>query len=150
MVNDLSPPATNSMTTISSNEVTNAKSAPEIMPGVIKGSVILKNVFVGVLPKLDAALVILSSNPLNVAVTVITTKGVPRIICAITTPVNDEANPTLASEKKIAEPEIIRGIIIGEIRILMINDLYGIYLLLNPNAAIVPKVVAPIVAKNAK
>ena len=59
VVNDLSPPATNNMTTISSNEVTNANSAPEIIPGVIKGSVILKNVFVGVLPKLDAALVIL-------------------------------------------------------------------------------------------
>ena len=43
---------------------------------------ILKKVFVGVLPKLDAARVILSSKPLNVAVTVITTNGVPKIICA--------------------------------------------------------------------
>jgi hypothetical protein len=67
----------------------------------------------------------------------------------ITTPGKDAANPILASEKKIAEPEMIKGIIIGEIKTLIINCLYGIYLLLNPRAAIVPKAVAPIVAKNA-
>ena len=33
------------------------------------------------------------------------------------------ANPSFASEKKIAEPEIISGIIIGEINTLMINCL---------------------------
>ena len=43
----------------------------------MSGSVILKNVLVGVLPRLDAALVILSSKPLKVAVTVMTTNGVP-------------------------------------------------------------------------
>ena len=93
------------------------------MPGNISGNVILKNVFVGVLPKLDAARVILSSNPLSVAVTVITTNGVPKIMCAITTPGNEAANPILARPKNIAEPEIIRGIIIGEIKTLIIRDL---------------------------
>ena len=119
----LSPPATNRITTISSKEVTNANKAPEIMPGVIRGNVILKKVLVGVLPRLDAARVILSSNPLKVAVTVITTNGVPKIICAMTMPGKVAANPNFASEKKIAEPEIISGIIIGEINTLMINCL---------------------------
>ena len=68
----------------------------------------------------------LSSNPLRVAVTVITTKGVPKIICAMIMPGNVAANPTLASEKKITDPEIIKGIIIGDIKTLMINCLYGI------------------------
>ena len=40
----------------------------------------LKKVLVGVLPRLDAARVMLSSNPLKVAVTVITTNGVPKIM----------------------------------------------------------------------
>jgi hypothetical protein len=68
------------MTTTSSKEVTKANKAPEIIPGNISGIVILKKVFVGLLPKLEAALVILSSKPLSVAVTVITTNGVPKII----------------------------------------------------------------------
>ena len=33
------------------------------------------------------------------------------------------ANPSFANEKKIADPEIISGIIIGEINTLMINCL---------------------------
>ena len=119
----LSPPATNRITTISSKEVTNANKAPEIMPGVIRGNVILKKVLVGVLPRLDAARVILSSNPLKVAVTVITTNGVPKIMWAMTMPGKVAANPSFANEKKIAEPEIISGIIIGEINTLMINCL---------------------------
>ena len=93
------------------------------MPGVIRGNVILKKVLVGVLPRLEAARVILSSNPLKVAVTVITTNGVPKIICAIMMPGKVAANPSFASEKKIAEPEIINGMIIGEINTLMINCL---------------------------
>ena len=40
-----------------------------------------------ILPKLEAALVTLWSKPDNVAVTVITTKGVPKIICANIIPV---------------------------------------------------------------
>ena len=75
-------PAKNNITTTSSKEVTKAKSAPEITPGKIRGRVILKKVFTGVLPKLDAALVMLWSNPVKVAVTVITTKGVPSAACA--------------------------------------------------------------------
>ena len=123
VVRDLSPPATNRITTISSNDVTNANKAPEIIPGKIKGRVILKNVFVGVLPKLDAARVILSSKPLSVAVTVMTTNGVPRIMWAIIIPGKVAAKPTFANEKKIADPEMIKGIIIGEINTLIINCL---------------------------
>ena len=75
-----SNPAKNRTTITSSNDVTNANSAPEITPGVIKGSVTFINVFTGLLPRLAAALVTLWSKPLNVAVTVITTNGVPKII----------------------------------------------------------------------
>ena len=67
---------------------------------ILKGKVILKNVFVGVLPRLDAARVMLSSNPLSVAVTVITTNGVPKIICASTTPGKVAARPIECKEKR--------------------------------------------------
>ena len=77
-----SKPARNKTTTTSSNEVTNANNPPDITPGNINGRVIFINVFTGLLPKLEAALVTLWSKPDNVAVTVITTKGVPKIICA--------------------------------------------------------------------
>ena len=114
------------ITTISSNEVTKANRAPEIMPGAISGIVILKKVLVGLLPKLAAARVMESSKPDKVAVTVITTNGVPKIIWASTTPVKVDVMPNLASEKKIATAEIINGTIMGEIRILIISALYGI------------------------
>ena len=52
------------------------------------------------LPRLDAARVILSSNPLKVAVTVITTNGVPKIICAMTIPGKVAANPSFASDSQ--------------------------------------------------
>ena len=52
-------------------------------------------------------------------------------------------------KKNIAVPEIIRGTIIGEINTAINAALYGICLLLNPNAATVPRIVDPIVAKKA-
>ena len=116
-------PAKNNITTTSSKEVTKAKSAPEITPGKIRGRVILKKVFTGVLPKLEAALVMLWSNPVKVAVTVITTKGVPKIMCAKIIPGKVEAKPIFATKKNIADPDIISGTIIGEIRTLIINAL---------------------------
>ena len=79
--------------------------------------------------------------------TVITTNGVPKMICARTIPVWVAAKPALAMKKNIATPEIINGTIIGEMSTAMINPLYGICLLLNPNAATVPSKTEPIVAK---
>ena len=145
----LSSPAKNNTTTTSSKEVTNANNAPEITPGRINGKVIFIKVFTGLLPRLAAALVTLWSKPVNVAVTVITTKGVPRIICAIIIPVWVAAKPTFAMKKNIATPEIINGTINGKINKAINAPLYGICLLLKPNAATVPRTVAPIVAKNA-
>ena len=142
-------PAKNKTTTTSSKDVTNANNAPEITPGVINGSITLKKVLVGVLPRLEAALVRLWSNPIKVAVTVITTNGVPRIICDIIIPIKEEDNPTLAKKKNRAEPDIINGTIIGDIKMLITKALYGIYFELNPSAARVPKIVAPIVEKKA-
>ena len=81
------------------------------------------------------------------AVTVITTNGVPKIICARTIPVCVAAKPAFAIKKNIATPEIIKGTIIGEISIAMIMPLYGMCLLLNPKAATVPSNTDPIVAK---
>ena len=71
----LSSPAKNNTTTTSSNEVTKANKPPDITPGKIKGKVIFIKVLTGSLPRLDAALVTLWSNPESVAVTVITTNG---------------------------------------------------------------------------
>ena len=89
-----SRPAKNNTTTTSSKEVTKANNAPEITPGIINGNVIFINVFTGLLPKLAAARVTLWSKPVNVAVTVITTNGVPRIISVsythLTLPTNRE------------------------------------------------------------
>ena len=89
----LSSPAKNNTTTTSSKDVTNAKRPPDITPGKISGRVIFINVLTGLLPKLAAALVTLWSKPDKVAVTVITTKGVPKIICARTIPVCVAAKP---------------------------------------------------------
>ena len=119
----LSNPAKNNTITTSSKDVTNANKAPEITPGKISGSVIFIKVFTGLLPRLAAALVTLWSNPDNVAVTVITTNGVPYIICAKTIPVCVAAKPALAIKKKIATPEIIKGTIIGEIKVAIIIPL---------------------------
>ena len=55
----LSNPAKNKTTTTSSNDVTKAKSPPDITPGKISSKVIYINVFTGWLPKLEAALVTL-------------------------------------------------------------------------------------------
>ena len=144
-----SNPAKNSTTTTSSNDVTNANKAPDITPGIISGNVIFINVFTGLLPKLAAALVTLWSKPDKVAVTVITTNGVPKIIWDRTIPVWVAAKPTFAIKKKIAVPDIIRGTIIGEINKAIKAALYGMCLLLKPKAATVPRIVDPIVAKKA-
>ena len=95
-----SSPAKNNTTTTSSNDVTKANKAPEITPGKINGNVTFIKVFTGLLPKLEAALVTLWSNPDNVAVTVITTKGVPKTMCAKIIPVCVAAKPTFAMKKK--------------------------------------------------
>ena len=55
--------------------------------------------------------------------TVITTNGVPKIICASTIPVCVAANPAFAIKKNIATPEIINGTIIGEIKVAIIIPL---------------------------
>ena len=54
-----SNPAKNNTTTTSSKDVTNANKPPEITPGRINGKVIFIKVLKGLLPKLDAALVML-------------------------------------------------------------------------------------------
>ena len=74
------------MTMTSSKEVMNANRAPETTPGNINGTMTLKNVRVGDAPKLAAARIRLRSKPTSVAVTVITTKGVPKVACASMTP----------------------------------------------------------------
>ena len=100
-----------------------ANNPPDITPGKIKGKVIFIKVLTGLLPRLAAALVTLWSNPDKVAVTVITTNGVPRIICARTIPVWVAAKPALAIKKNIATPEIINGTIIGDIKTAIIKPL---------------------------
>ena len=70
-------------------------------------------------------------------------------MCDNIIPVCVAAKPTFAMKKNIAVPEIIKGTIMGEISKAMNAALYGMYLLLKPNAATVPRTVDPIVAKKA-
>ena len=72
-----SKPARKKTTTTSSKDVMNANKAPDTTPGKINGICILKNVRGVPAPRLCAALVKEWSKPASVAVTVITTKGVP-------------------------------------------------------------------------
>ncbi len=78
---------TKSTTTTSSKEVMKANSEPEITPGRISGTITLKNVVVGDAPRLAEARIRLLSKPTSVAVTVMTTKGVPSAACARITPI---------------------------------------------------------------
>ena len=68
--------------TTSSKEVINANNPPEITPGRIRGMITLKKVLIVSAPKLCDARIKLVSKPVKVAVTVITTNGVPRAVCA--------------------------------------------------------------------
>ena len=77
---------TNRTTITSSNDVINANSAPEMTPGRINGTITLKKVVVGEAPRLAEALIKLLSKPTSVAVTVMTTKGVPNAAWAKITP----------------------------------------------------------------
>ena len=84
----------------------------------------------------------LLSKPAREAVTVMTTKGIPRIVCAIISPGRVATRFTLAKKKNIPAAVIIKGTIIGEMRIDIIIPLKGICGLLKPRAAIVPRDVA--------
>ena len=81
-----SRPPMNSTVTTSSNEVAKANSAPEATPGAISGSCTRRKLRQGPAPKLAAARVRLRSKPARVAVTVMTTKGVPRAAWAKMSP----------------------------------------------------------------
>ena len=72
--------------TTSSKEVIKANSAPVMTPGRIKGKVTFRNVIKRLAPKLRAALSKVMSKPCKVAVTLTTTKGSAKHVCAITNP----------------------------------------------------------------
>ena len=79
--------ARKSVTTTSSKEVAKANRPPEMIPGATIGRVTRKKVVTGLAPRLEAARTRLKSKPCSVAVTVVTTKGTPRMACASTRPV---------------------------------------------------------------
>ena len=76
----------NRATTSSSNEVAKANSAPETTPGAISGRITLRKAVSGGAPRLAAARASDQSKPVSVEITVTTTKGVARIVWAITSP----------------------------------------------------------------
>ena len=76
----------NSTTTISSNEVAKANSAPETSPGRINGTITRKNTVGGGAPRLAAARIRLVSNPASVAATVTKTNGAPSAVWARISP----------------------------------------------------------------
>jgi len=142
------PPTKRTMTT-SSNDVIKAKRAPDMTPGAMSGACILKKLRSGEPPKVAAARRRLLSKPASEAVTVITTKGIPRIVCAIINPGNVATRLTLAKKKNIPAAVIISGTIIGEIMSAIINRLNGMCRLDKPSAPRVPKTLAKKVAKTA-
>ena len=144
-----SGPPTNNTITTSSKEVINAKRPPEITPGAISGAGILKKFLRGDPTRLVPARSKLLSKPEREAVTVMTTKGIPRIVCAIINPGNVATRLTFAKKKNIPDAVMISGTIIGEIISAIIARLKGICLLDNPSAARVPNVLAKSVAKTA-
>ena len=73
----------------------NANSAPEITPGRINGTMMRKKVSAGDAPRVAAARMRLWSKPTRVAVTVMTTNGVPSAACARMTPKWVEDKPIL-------------------------------------------------------
>ncbi len=142
------PPTKRTITT-SSNEVIKAKRPPEITPGAIRGAWIFKKFLIGEPPRLDPARSKLLSNPDSDAVTVITTKGIPKMVCAIMSPGSVATRLTFAKKKNIPDAVIISGTIIGEIIKAIIARLKGICRLDKPSAARVPKILAKRVAKTA-
>ena len=135
--------------TTSSKEVIKAKRAPDITPGAMSGACILKKFRSGEPPKLEAARIRLLSKPASEAVTVITTKGMPKIVCAIISPGSVATRFTLAKKKKVPAAVMIRGTIIGEIMSAMIKRLKGICRLDKPSAPSVPNTLAKKVANTA-
>ena len=144
-----SGPPTKSTITTSSNEVIKAKRPPEMTPGAIRGACILKKFRRGEPPRLDPARRRLLSNPDSDAVTVIKTKGIPKMVCAIINPGNVATRLTFAKKKNMPEAVMIRGTIIGEIISAIIARLNGTCLFDNPSAARVPSTLAKKVAKTA-
>ena len=142
------PPTKRTITT-SSNEVMKANKAPEITPGAMRGACIFKKFLSGEPPKVAPARRRLLSKPAREAVTVITTKGIPRIVCAMINPGRVATRFTLAKKKNIPAAVIISGTIIGEIISAIIRRLKGICRFDKPNAASVPKTLAKKVAKTA-
>src|SRR5690606_30798447 len=119
-------------------EVAKAKTPPEITPGRINGTMILKKTLAGDAPRLRPALIKFRSNPSNVAATVIRTKGVPSTVWAMTRPVNVPVNPSLEKTKYIPAEVITSGTIIGEMRALVTKPRAGMFGLVEPSAAKVP------------
>ena len=142
------PPTKRTITT-SSNEVMKANRAPEITPGAIRGACIFKKFLSGDPPKVAPARRRLLSKPASEAVTVMTTKGIPRIVCAMIRPGRVATRFTLAKKKNIPAAVIISGTIIGEIMSAMIKRLKGMCRFDKPSAASVPKTLAKKVAKTA-
>src|SRR5271166_593193 len=79
-------PDRNSATISSSNEVMKANSAPTSTPGRINGNVTWRKVPHGVAPRLSAARSSRRSSPARLALTLVTTNGTARQVCASTRP----------------------------------------------------------------
>ena len=94
-----SGPPRNKTTTTSSNEVAKANSAPESTPGQTMGSITLRKAKNCEAPRLRAARIRLMSKPPSVAVTVITTNGMPKTACTSTIPSRLLAMPSLEKKK---------------------------------------------------
>ena len=134
----LSAPVVKKLMTTSSNDIVNANMPPDMTPGIIIGSVTRINVLNSFAPKSLAASSMEESKPDILERTVITTKGIEKVICdrmSVSIPVS-----MFSEEKNISNaiPKTISGITIGIYSVLLNNDFNLDSILYNPTAHIVP------------
>jgi hypothetical protein len=142
-------PVTKKLVITSSIESVNERSAPATTPGIINGSVIYIKVFIGLAPRSIAASSMEESNPANLDLTVMNTKGILKVACDITSVSIPSGTSNLLKNIKRDIPNTISGITMGMYSILS-STLFPLNLYLYiPTPAKVPIMVESMVERKA-
>src|SRR3954470_10390881 len=106
-------PDTNEVITKSSNDMVNANSAPERMPGQSWGTVTFQKVVISSAPRIIAASSKFSSIPSSRASTTTTTNEIQNATCAMVMVVSPSGNFSNAKRMSREMPTTISGVTIG-------------------------------------
>ena len=133
----------------SSKLIVNATSAPEIIPGIICGTITLVSACHGVAPKSSAASARLGSNDRSFGITLSITYGIQNITCAKSIVVKPFFTPSIL--KNINNPIAVTmsGLLIGRLFTCSIVPRTSLRQLESPIAAMVPTTVEITVARSA-